>query len=389
MSLHARARIVCFCPSSRLSLAALVLSTWHEVEQFVLTEQDPRTIDVSEFSAVIVMDEFVTAQNVAALHAHLPVIVLAWNGLFEIDRYRAVIGDDVLYVGTDAELASGAPVRYQPFIRASCPYSTWRELYRTMRQFSVVGDVTYRIRWLRTRALAARAVSVLFSIAGAMRRPHALRRTVESGLIRDKLVWAGNCYLDFAAIGVAQHEQQVLEQRIENVRRISDASTRLAEAVTLIRDWLVTAQRLGPDRAHQGFYVTNTLLRWAVLDYFRSTARSSTWFFGRDNLGLGLELELYVHNLVPNTRTAFLEFGGKTAATALYPRSLHLIARQYYVVPVTTDRILPIVQRVERGLQRPAQFFSELEGRRRALYRDLGSSDLSEAQRRVWADFVD
>jgi hypothetical protein len=145
------------------------------------------------------------------------------------------------------------------------------------------------------------------------------------------------------------------------------------------------------------FYVTNTLLRWSVLQFLTSTVPASTWFFGRDNLGLGLELELYVHNLVANTRVVFLEFGGKTSATALYPRSLHLLVREFYVIAIPTPdpgtqqetAVITTVERLRDDLtHRRRELFRELQQRRRALYSGLpAGADLQTVQQRVWADF--
>src|ERR1043165_2519117 len=97
------ASILCFCPSSRLSLASLVLSTWTRVGRYALTE-DP-SCSIEPYSAALVMDRFVTRTFVEKLARSRPVFVLAWNGLFEIDRYRAMLeGIDVTFVGTDERL---------------------------------------------------------------------------------------------------------------------------------------------------------------------------------------------------------------------------------------------------------------------------------------------
>jgi hypothetical protein len=384
--------VLCLCPSSRLSLASLVLSTWTRVRRYVLTENDAANTD--GFSAVLVMDRFVTKEIVERLRAKLPVVVLAWNGWFEIERYRKELGDlDVIYMGTDE--TTTAAIRYLPLINGDCAFRTWSELYRSKRQFSAIGSATYRARWLRTRVLLSRAVSVLISAGGAVRRPRALAVTLQSGVIRDKLVWAGNCYLDFATIGLTEVAQTTIETRLAAIRALPTPPERLRGALDLIHDWrAIAAEALPPERAHHAFYVTNTLLRWAVLAYLRTNAPDSTWFFGRDNMSLGLELELYVHNLVPNRRVAFLEFGGKTSETNLYPRSLHLLSREYYVLPIpppdAADAVVDTVERIERGLvERPAEFFQRLEHRRRALYDQLPADcSLRDAQARVWNDFA-
>ena len=91
--------VLCLCPSSRLSLASLVLSTWTGVRRIVLAETE---LPIAGFAAVIVMDGFVTRAIVERLAATRPVIVLAWNGMFEIEHYRKTLrGLDVIYMGTD------------------------------------------------------------------------------------------------------------------------------------------------------------------------------------------------------------------------------------------------------------------------------------------------
>jgi hypothetical protein len=124
-----------------------------------------------------------------------------------------------------------------------------------------------------------------------------------------------------------------------------------------------------------------------VLSFLAATTPASTWFFGRDNLGLGLEFELYVHNLVPAQRIAFLEFGGKTSESLLYPRSLHLLSRELYVIPISEDALSTVV-RIRNGLAAPRDFFTDLERRRRELYRTVSpTSTLHDVQQRVWSDF--
>lgn len=384
--------VLCFCPSSRLSLASLVLSTWTSVRRYVLTET--ATASTDGFAAALVMDRFVTKPIVERLRAKLPVIVLAWNGWFEIERYRKELGDlDVIYMGTDE--TTTAPIRYLPMINGDCAFRRWSALYRDKRQFSAIGSATYRARWLRARVLLSRSLSVLISAGGALRRPRALLATLHSGVVSDKLVWAGNCFLDFATLGLTEVAQATLEAKLDAVRALPTPSQQLRAALDVIHGWRTEAAgALPPDRAHHAVYITNTLLRWAVLAYLRATARESTWFFGRDNMGLGLELELYVHNLVPSRRVAFLEFGGKTSETQLYPRSLHLLAREYYVLPIPPPEsraaVIETVERIERELvERPAEFFADLERRRRALYAQLPAEcSLREAQAHVWNEFA-
>jgi hypothetical protein len=383
--------VLCLCPTSRLSLASLVLSTWTKVRRYVLTEDAAAT--THGFAAAIVMDRFVTKPVVERLAAELPVIVLAWNGWFEIERYRKELGDlDVIYMGTD----EAAPnLRYLPLINGDCEFRTWRDRYRDKRQFEAAGPASYRARWLRTRVLPSRSLSVLISAGGAVRRPRALVKTLQSGMLVDKLVWAGNCYLDFTQLGLTEVAQTTLEAKLAAVRAQPSPRERLVASLELIGEWRELAtSALSPERAHHAFYVTNTLLRWAVLAYLAATAKSSTWFFGRDNMGLGLDLELYVHNLVPNRRVAFLEFGGKTSETNLYPRSLHLLAREYYVVPIpppeTPDAVIATVERIERELTtRPRELFRDIEHQRRAIYAAIPEqATLREAQARVWNDFA-
>ena len=388
--------VLCFCPSSRLSAASLVLSTWARVRRFVFTEDESQVANLDGYSAVLVMDRFVTKELVAKARATVPVVVLGWNGRFEIDDYREQLGDlDVIYMGTDESLGPDVPFEYVPMLNADCSYARWRDLYQSKQQFEVAGSTRYRMRWWRARLQPFRSIGVLISAAGAVKRPRALRRTVESGLVSNKLVWAGNCYLDFAAIGVSGAEQQLLETRLADVLAIPEPHERLRASVELLNVWQVRASsHFGPERAHQAFYVTNTLLRWTVLSFLSNTAQSSTWFFGRDNLGLGLELELYVHNLVSSNRVAFLEFGGKTSETALYPRALHMLHRQFYVIPIgmpgAGDDVIATVERIQRGIAANArEFFQHLEHRRRTLYaRFPADCSLRDVQKSVWTDFA-
>ena len=44
-------RVLCFCPPQRLFTATLVLSTWTDVEQFILVDSDDCATDASEFSS--------------------------------------------------------------------------------------------------------------------------------------------------------------------------------------------------------------------------------------------------------------------------------------------------------------------------------------------------
>ncbi len=384
--------VLCFCPSSRLSLTSLVLSTWTNVRRYVLTESGDA--DVAGFDVVIVMDRFVDRAFVERLRAKRPVIVLAWNGWFEIERYRQELGElDVIYMGTDE--TTTAPIRYVPMIDGGCAFRTWRELYRDKTQFSAVGSAAYRARWMRTRVLLRRPISVLVSAGGALRRPRALVRTLQSGVLADRLVWAGNCYLEFSTLGLTEIAQTTLETKLAAIRALPAPAARLRASLELIDEWRTLAAReLPPERAHHAFYVANTLLRWSVLSYLKTTATESTWFFGRDNMGLGLELELYVHNLVPSRRIAFLEFGGKTSETNLYPRSLHLLAREYYVIPIPApdapEAVIDTVERLERALtERAGEFFTDLERRRHVIYEQMPvRSSLREAQTRIWNDFA-
>ena len=171
---------------------------------------------------------------------------------------------------------------------------------------------------------------------------------------------------------------------------------RLDATLELVDDWRKVTQTLGGERINETVYIANTLLRWGVLDFLLATDKKATWFFGRDNMGLGLEYELYVYNLVPAQNLAFVDFGGKTSETSLYPRSLHLLARQCYVIPFAiTDgtesraTVLATAERLRAGLARKNTFFRTLEDRRVALYEGLpAASSLDEAHHRVWQDFL-
>ncbi len=365
----------------------------------MLTEDE--SSDQLEFSAVIVMDEFVTRARVERLARARPVFVFAWNGRFEIQRYRDELGDlaNVTYVGTDEALpASARGVAYVPLIDGNCSYSEWRTLARHKRQFVVHGDASYRSKWLRLELSANRWWRLVVSAGGAFlnRRPTFIR-TVESGFVASKLVWAGNCQLDLEQLALPETDKATLAATVSEIREKRAPEQRLRATLQLIDLWRqVAARGIEPDRAHEVVYVTNTLLRWAVLDFFTLTSRRSTWFFGQDNLGLGLEFELYVYNLVSNRHVAFVDFGGKTSETGLYPRSLQLLARQCYVIAfaapesgLARDELVAKVEAIRRALSsKSAMFFDRLEHRRRELYRNLSPScTLSEAQRTVWNDF--
>jgi hypothetical protein len=392
-----RGRVLCFCPRGRHFTITLVLSSWLDVERFVIVETDEAAPDLSEFSAAIVMDEFVTEARVARLCAHTSVFVMAWNGLFEIARYRELIGRsaDVTYIGTDDKLELDA--RYIPMIAAEASYAEWHRRFVGKRHIEARGSASYRAQWLRTQMSASRWWRLLVSTAGALRnRRFALRKTVESGFVRDKLVWAGVCQLDVDSVGLPADVRDSVATRVDGIRAIRDEDTRLDAALHLVEDWRGIADRyLGTRRSNETIHVANTLLRWAVLDFLTATNKPSTWFFGSDNMGLGLDLELYVYNLVPERDVAFIDFGGKTSETALYPRSLHLLARQCYVIgfplPDSAESrrvVLDVAESIRRGLANKRAFFHELEDRRVALYAQLpASASLDEAQRRVWQDF--
>src|SRR5262249_34840389 len=155
----------------------------------------------------------------------------------------------VVYMGTDEQLAD---VRYLPLINGDCEYALWRELYHDKRQFSVQGSLAYRTRWVRARLLRSRLFNVAISAGGAVARPQFLRRTLESSFVADKLVWAGNCYLDFAALGMPD-DQGALELAIAAVRGKATPDERLAASLELIERWQTQTVSAG----HQAFYVTN------------------------------------------------------------------------------------------------------------------------------------
>jgi hypothetical protein len=387
-------RVLCLCPARRFSTISMVLPTWSGIRHCVLTEDG--TSDPSTFSAVIVMDDFVTRATVERFAAARPVFVLAWNGLFEIQRYREILGDlaNVTYAGTDDELPASS-FAYRPLIDGGCSYAEWRAQVHHKRRFEVRGSANYRSKWLRLQLSAYRWWRLLVSSGGALwSRRAALARTVESGFVSSKLVWAGNCLLDLEPLGLAEAERATIETEVAAIRGVAEPDRRLRAALDLVDRWrAVAARSLASDRAHEALYVTNTLLRWAVLDFFTATTRRSTWFFGKDNLGLGLELELYVYNLVSNRRVAFIDFGGKTSETLLYPRSLQLLAHQCYVIAFTPpedggDSLVAKVGAIRSALSSSDALFEQLERRRQELYENLPPScTLAEAQRRVWSDF--
>jgi len=374
-------RVICLCPSSRLSLASLVLATWRDLESCTLIDHVPTDHELTGVTAAIVMDRFVTTEIVTRLAAKVPVYVIAWNGLHEIEQYRAALaGTDVVFMGPDPVLAG--PFRYQPMIDGECAFAMWRERYHHKRQFSAKGTLAYGLRWRRTRLMERRAISVGIAAAGAVGRPRALRRTLESGVVRDKLVWAGICYLE-------PPDRDLVFDQLAVIRDLPTADERLAAGLELMRAY----RDQSATRAHQALYVTNTLVRWCALRFLTDTVPRSTWFFGRDNLGLNLELELYVHNLVPAHRIAFLELGGTKTADALYPRALHLLARQLYVISVPGDGggdIAGLLSRVRSEVAAgPSAFFERIERRRQILYRKMPKGlSLTEAHARVWSDFT-
>jgi hypothetical protein len=379
--------IVCFCPARRFFLASLVLSTWTGVRRWILTNDD--STELADVDAVMVMDEYVTDERVARLAARHPVLVLAWNGGFEIERYRQLLGDraELTYVGTDETLPG---CRYAPMIDGACPYATWRDEFQRKTRFTARGTGSYRSHWRRTQLSASRWWRLVVSSGGALlSRRSALRQTVRSGFISDRLVWAGNCQLDPASLDVVARE-------MDAARGVSAPDERLRAALAVIDVWRAASRPNDAVRAHEVVYVANTLLRWAVLDYLLRSARPATWFFGKDNLGLDLELELYVYNLVSNHRTAFLDVGGKTSETFLYPRSLHLLVRQCYVIAFASpesaaerEQLATRLEHLQRRLTGDRRvFFDELEHRRRDAYAGLPAScTIAEAQRRIWSDF--
>jgi hypothetical protein len=388
--------ILCFCPPGRMFLATLVLSTWRDARRFVFTNDDDALADLRGFSAVVLMDGFVTSERVERAGAATRVYVLAWNGLFEIRRYRDELGADVVYLGTDDSVPDGVVASYLPTIDAGCPYAAWKARFTRKDRFEVRGDAAYKSQWWRTKLATNRWGRLLVSTTGALlNRPATARRTFESAFVTDKLVWAGNCYLEMSSFGLPTRIVELVDKQVAAIRRMSSADERLRAGTKLVEDWRSVAH-LEASRANEELYVANTLLRWSVLDFLISTDKQATWFYGRDNFGLGLEFELYVYNLVPNRRIAFVDFGGKTSATALYPRSLVLLGRQSYVIPVllpepgeSYDTVLATVEGIRDGLRRRSSFFDELEQRRELLYADLPAScSLAELQRRVWSDFL-
>lgn len=395
-------RVLVFCPPGRLFLATLVLSSWRDVSEFVLADDECSELDIESFSAAIVMDRFVTRERVVRLVAKTHVFVLAWNGLFEIRGYCELLGADadVTYVGTDDEVplaATTSRIDYLPMIDRDCPYIGWRERFRKKTRFEAIGSSSYRGQWYRTQLSASRWWRLLVASGGALlNRPRTLRKTFESGFVAERLVWAGNCHFDIASLDLPVAIRDSINARVLSVRRVAGAEERLGAALQLIDEWRAVAEgSLGRARANETTYVTNTLLRWAFLDFFMKTGAEATWFFGQDNLGLGLQFELYVYNLVSNHRVAFLDFGGKTSTSLLYPRSLHLLARQCYVVPLvlpdlgdSRDGMLDAAHRIRQGLGDKRAFFGALEQRRQRLYDETSSnSSLADLQHHVWHDF--
>jgi hypothetical protein len=384
--------VLCLCPASRLSLATLVLSTWTHVERFVLTDRPPGNQEIAGYDAVVLMDSFVTREIATRLAARLPIFVIAWNGYFEIVRQREALGTvDVTFMGTDETLTLLGVSAYLPIINPGCAFSEWRHLYATKSRFAASGSTSYRARWLRTKLLSHRAVNVLVSTAGGLPRLDVVRRTLQSAAVKNKLVWAGNVALNMSELGLEPDEQAFLERGIAAARAKQDPHDRLRTSLGLMDEWQAfVARRSNPEL--NAFYITNTLLRWSALAYLKVVAPSATWFFGADNLGLGLELELYVHNLVPSSRIVFLELGGKSSESELYPRALHLLSREVYVLPVPQDTAasaLATIERIGRRVStRPQELFEDLERRRQHLYATLRPDcTLREAQQRVWNDF--
>jgi Arc/MetJ-type ribon-helix-helix transcriptional regulator len=386
-----------------LFLATLVLSTWREARRFVFTIDDDCLGDLRAFDAVILMDGFVTKERVERIAGVTRLYVLAWNGLFEIRRYRDQLGarSDVVYAGTDDSLPDGVlppTSSYLPTIDPACGYVEWKRRFERKDTFEVRGNASYRSHWLRTRLATNRWGRLLVSTTGALiDRPRTARRTFESAFVTNKLVWAGNCHLDMSSFELPAHMTELVDEQVATIRRTSSTDDRLRAGLRLVERWRGTARTsLEPSRANEEIYVANTLLRWTVLDFLISTDKRATWFFGQDNFGLGLEFELYVYNLVPTRRIAFVDFGGKTSATALYPRSLVLLGRRSYVIPVllpepgeSYDGVLATIDKIRVGLGRRDSFFGELEQRRELLYAELpGDCSLAELQRRVWSDFL-
>jgi len=390
-------RVLCLCPAGRFFLVGLTLSTWTSVRTFILTENT--NIDLARFDAVIVMDRFVTPALVERFAVELPVIILAWNGMFEIYRYRDQCRTDVTYMGTDASakpemVAAGIP--YLPMINAHCRFSEWQDRYYDKAQFTVLGSVSYRLRWLRTRAYSNRGLCVALSAGAAIvKRPRSVGAIVKSAFMTDKLTWAGNCYYDLESLGLSLEERADIDTSVDAMKRASTPTNRLDAGLSLVEKWRSIAGGLEPARAHEGIYVANTLVRWAVLEFLRAVSVTDTWFFGADNVGLGLPYELDVYSLVSNHRVAFVDFGGKTSETTLYPRSLQLLARSCYVIAISAlaadqDQVAETVERIHQALRdHPSNFFAELEARRAALYASLPADcELGAVQARVWNDFA-
>jgi hypothetical protein len=379
-SLDAHDRVLCLCPTARLSAASLILSTWTNVRHVVLTDDVAAVDRVGDFSAVVLMDAFVDA-----IAERAPVFVFAWNGQFEIHEYVARLGPrSVVYVGTDEALDCDRP--YVPLINAQCSFATWRALVRSKSQFEVHGSVRYRLRWARTRLMPVRSLNVAIATAGAYRHAEIARDTWASAFVREKLVWAGNCYIDRNIVGLDTQAHRDLVDRIETLTQLTSADDRLIRGLELAKEWHTNTF---DHPEHQAFYLANTLLRWSVLGFLKATNPQSTWFFGRDNVGLGLPHELYVHNLVPPRGTVFLDFGGKTSESTIYPRFLQLMEREYYVIGLDLDTAAITSERIRRALDRNSTgFFATLERRRHDLYRS-GDATLGQVQKRVWRDFGD
>lgn len=390
-------RVLCLCPAGRFFLVGLTLSTWTSVRTFVLTENT--NIDLARFDAVIVMDRFVTPALVERFAVERPVIILAWNGMFEIYRYRDQCWTDVTYMGTDASatpdlVAAGIP--YLPMINAHCRFAEWQSRYHDKTQFVIEGSASYRLRWLRTRAYANRSVCVALSAGAAIiKRPRSVGAILKSAFMTDKLTWAGNCYYDIESLGLSSQERADIETGVDAMKRAPTPTSRLDAGLRLVEKWRSIAAGLEPARAHEGIYVANTLVRWAVLQFLRAVTDSDTWFFGADNVGLGLPYELDVYSLVSNHRVAFVDFGGKTSETTLYPRSLQLLSRSCYVIAISAlatdqDHVATTVDRIHKALlDHPGDFFAEIEARRAALYASLPADcELGDVQARVWNDFA-
>lgn len=392
--------VACLCPSGRFYLLTLLLATWTKVKRFVLVENDRALPDVAGFDAVMVMDEFVTRERVAALAKQLPVIVLAWNGMFEIDRYRDLLAgvDNVIYLGPDESLDDPSQ-RYIQIINGHCALAEWRHGYVRKRQFAAHGSAAYRLRWAKAYVRALRWPNVATSLAGDLvKRRDELRDTLTSALLHERLVWVGNCFADLGALQLVDGDRAKLEAeldlsaRIASINAIADAEQRLHAALAFAEEWSqLAAARLRPEHAYKAHYMTNTLQRWAALGYLSAVAPRSVWFIGSDNVGLGLRDRADVYNLVPNHRVAFLDFGGKGSRTRLYARTLQLLVRECYVIDMSaasTSGIAGTAARIHRELAGDRhEFFRRLEERRRPLYHAVADSPLATAQERVWADF--